>query len=63
MCCCILVRGHYHSRNGRNNVLRGLLDLAKEIIENRDKSNVTKHLIFLIFFCQRETVFIFFLQI
>ena len=30
MCCCILVWAHYWSRNGRNNVLIGLPDLAKE---------------------------------
>ena len=29
MCCCILVWAHYWSRNGRNNVLIGLPDLAK----------------------------------
>ena len=29
----------------------------KKIIENRDKSKITKHLIFPIFFCQRETIF------
>ena len=32
----------------------------KKIIENRDKSKITKHLIFPICFCQRETIFIFF---
>ena len=40
--------------NGRNNVLLGLPDLAKEIIENRDKSNITKHLIFSIWLSQRR---------
>ena len=35
----------------------GLPDLAKEkkVIENRDKSKITKHLIFPICFCERET--------
>ena len=42
-------------------MLRGLPDLAKENIENRDKSKITKHLISPICFCQRETIF-FFLQ-
>ena len=37
-------------------MLRGLPDLAKEIIEYRDKSKI-KHLIFPISFCQREIVF------
>ena len=31
----------------------------KKIIENRDKSEITKHLIFPICFCQREIIFIF----
>ena len=43
--------------NGRNNVLRGLPDLEKENIENRDKSKITKHLIFLNCFCRREIIF------
>ena len=29
----------------------------KKIIENRDKSKITKHLIFPICFCQREKIF------
>ena len=33
------------------------LILQKKIIENRDKSKITKHLIFPICFCQRETIF------
>ena len=37
-----------------------LPDLANEIIENRDKSNITKHLIFPICFSQRETIYNFF---
>ena len=40
--------------NGRNNVLIGLPDLAKEIIENRDKLNITKHLIFLFVFLKGD---------
>ena len=31
--------------------------LKKKIIENRDKSKITKHLIFLICLCQREIIF------
>ena len=31
----------------------------KKSIENRDKSKITKHLIFPISFSQRETIFIF----
>ena len=38
-------------------MLRGLADLAKKIIENRDKSKITKHLIFPICFCHREIIF------
>ena len=60
MCCCILVCGCYWSRNGRNNVLFGLPDLAKENFENRDKSKITKHLIFPIRYCRRETIYILF---
>ena len=41
----------------------GYMIWQKKIIENRDKSKITKHLIFPICFCQRETIFIFFLQI
>ena len=43
-------------------MLIGLPDLAKrkKIIENRDKSKITKYLIFLICFCQRETFYFFF---
>ena len=46
-------------------MLIGLPDLAKgkKVIENRDKSNFTKYLIFPICFCQRETFYNFFLQI
>ena len=40
-----------------NNVLIGLPDLA---IEKRDKSKITKYLIFPICLCQRETFYIFF---
>ena len=40
-------------------MLIGLPDLAKKFIENRDKSKITKHLIFPIF-RQRETIYIFF---
>ena len=43
------------SRNGRNNVLMGLPDLAKESIKNHDKSKITKHSIFPFCFCQGET--------
>ena len=32
----------------------------KKIIENRDKSMITKHFKFPICFCQRESIFIFF---
>ena len=32
----------------------------KNIIENRDKSKITKHLIFPISFCQREILFNFY---
>ena len=42
------------------NGLRGLPDFTKENYRNRDKSKITKHLIFPICFCQRETIFIFF---
>ena len=45
------------SRNSRNNVLLGLPDLANKIIENHDKSKMTKHLIFPICYCQRETIY------
>ena len=39
-------------------MLRGLPDLAKRIIKNRDKSKITKHLILpSICFCQRENNF------
>ena len=43
-------------------MLIGLPDLAKgkKVIENRDKSNFTKYLIFPICFCQRETFYNFF---
>ena len=41
-------------------MLLGLPDLAKENFENRDKSKITKHLIFPIRYCQRETIYIFF---
>ena len=34
----------------------------KKIIENRDESKITKHLIFPICFCQKETIFIFFFK-
>ena len=50
---CILVGGHYYSKNGRNNVLRDLPDWAKE----NYKSKITKHLLSPICFCQRETLF------
>ena len=48
MCCCILVRADYWSRNGRNNVLIGLPDLAKErklskIVINRGLPNIFYH--------------------
>ena len=59
MCCCILVREHYWSSNGRNNVLIGLSDLANKFIENRDKLKITKHLIFPICFRQSEIIYIF----
>ena len=32
----------------------------KKVMENRDKSKITKYLIFPISFCKRETVYIFF---
>ena len=35
----------------------------KKIIENRDKSKITKHLIFPICFCQMETILIFFYKL
>ena len=38
-------------------MLIGLLDLQKKIIKNRDKSKITKLLIFPFCFCQRETIF------
>ena len=39
-------------------MLIGLTDLVKKkVIENRDKSKITKHLIFHICFCQRETIY------
>ena len=60
MCCCILVWEHYWSRNGRNNVLIGIPDLAKWTIENRDKSKSTKHLILPICLRQREPIYIFY---
>ena len=41
-------------------MLSGLPDLAKENFENRDKSKITKHLIFPIRYCQSETIYIFF---
>ena len=41
-------------------MLLGLPDLAKENFENRDKSKITKHLIFPICYCQRETIYIFY---
>ena len=37
-----------------------LPDLANKSIENCDKSNITKHLIFPICFCQRETIYNFY---
>ena len=38
-------------------MLIGLTDLAlKKVVENRDKSKITKHLIFPICLCQRETI-------
>ena len=37
-------------------MLIGLTDLAK-VIENCDKSKITKHLNFPICFCQRETIY------
>ena len=47
MCCFTLVKAHYWSRNGRNNVLIGLPDLAKgRKIENRDKSRNSKYSLF-----------------
>ena len=58
MCSYILVWAHYWSRNGRNNVLIGLPDLAKKkVIENRDKSKITKYLIFPFCFRQRKTIY------
>ena len=41
-------------RNGRNNLLIGLTDLAKESYR---KMKIIKHLIFPICFCQRETIY------
>ena len=43
-------------------MLIGLPDLAKgkKVIENCDKKKITKYLIFLICFCQRETFYNFF---
>ena len=38
-------------------MMLGLPDLAIENIENRDKSKITKHLIFPIYYCQRETIY------
>ena len=40
--------------NGRNGVLIGLPDLAKENDRNCDKSNITKHLILPICLSQRR---------
>ena len=37
-------------------MLIGITDLSKEGIENSNKSNITKLLIFLICFHQRETI-------
>ena len=44
-------------RNGRNNVMIGLTDLGKKVIENPDKSKITEHLISPICFCQKETIY------
>ena len=41
-------------------MLLGHPDLAKENFANRDKSKITKHLIFPIRYSQRETIYIFF---
>ena len=42
-------------------MLIGLPDLAKKkVIENHDKSKITKYLIFPFCFCQREILYIFF---
>ena len=43
--------------NGRNNVLIILLIWQKKLIENREKSKITKHLIFPICLYQRETIY------
>ena len=59
ICCCILVWAHYWSRNGRNNVLIGLPDLAKE--SYRKLWQIEDYQIFNIpyLFCQRETFYFF----
>ena len=36
------------------------LNAQKIIVEYRDKLKITKHLIFPIWYCQRETIYIFF---
>ena len=41
-------------------MLLGLPDLAEENFENCDKLKITKHLIFPIRYCQRETIYFFF---
>ena len=41
-------------------MLIGIPDLANYFFENRHKSKITKHLIFPIYFRQRETIYIFY---
>ena len=57
MCCCILVKD-ITSREMVETMCREVyLIWRKKITENRDKSKITKHLIFPICFCQREIIF------
>ena len=44
-------------------MLIGLPYLENKFIENHDKSKITKHIIFPICICQRETIYIFFTKL